>query len=283
MTGYIGNDGSELAGGLNPSGQVQGLSVDNTGKLNVNASVSSGPTNITQINGAAVSRTNGLPISGDNGTTLVVLPVEALNSLLKASLYGKVTNPGDTPLLLDASGRLQTANYINGQPIGVGTPYPSADQSRWAAVNDKAFLVNIGRLTVTAQTTSGYPLSIFNPAVSGKDIVIYSIRVQANGGATENRLALTTVDPAYASAGSAQNLKAGSATASVASVTYDTAVHAMPASFLDDAQVANNTPFEFIPAGSGIYLPKGSANGLTIWSSPNSAGTSLVTVRYIEY
>ncbi|HLH61668.1 MAG TPA: hypothetical protein VKV20_08295 [Ktedonobacteraceae bacterium] len=283
MTGYIGNDGSALAGGLNPSGQVQGLSVDTTGKLNVNASVSSGPTNITQINSAPVGRANGLPVGGDNGSAVVVLPLEALNNLLKTSLYGKVTNPGDTPILLDASGRLQTANYINGQAVGIATPYPSADQSRYAAVQDKAFIANYGRLSVATQTTSGYPLSIFNPAASGKDIVIYSVRVELNGAAGEFRLALTTADPAYPSAATLMNLKAGSATTSVASVTYDTAVHLMPTTYLDDVQVQNNTPFEFIPAGSGIYLPKGSANGLTVWSAPGGSGTSIVAVRYFEY
>src|SRR5579884_1825732 len=88
MSGYVGNDGSQLAGGVNPSGQVQGLSVDASGKLNVNASVSSGPTNITPVNGTAVSHTNGLPVGGDNGTSVVVLPLEALNNLLKAGLVG---------------------------------------------------------------------------------------------------------------------------------------------------------------------------------------------------
>ncbi len=286
MSGYIGNDGSELAGALNPSGQVQGLQVDNSGNLKVNATLippSNQSVNLTEIVGAAPSRTNGLPISGDNGTTIVVLPLEALNNLLKASLYGKVTNPGDTPLLLDASGRVQTANYINGAAVGVGTPYPSADQARYAATQDKAFSASYGRLTVATQSTSGYPLSIFNGSGSGKDIVITSIRVELNGGAGEFRLALTTADPAYANALTPTNLKAGSATASAASVTYDTAVHTLPGTYFDDVQVQNNTPYEFLASGSGIYLPKGAANGLTIWVVPSGAGTAIAVVRYIEY
>ncbi|HJT57543.1 MAG TPA: hypothetical protein VJ761_13665 [Ktedonobacteraceae bacterium] len=209
MTGYIGNDGSALAGGLNPSSQVQGLAVD-------------------------------------------------------------------------ATGRLQTANYINGAAVGVSTPYPSADQSRFAAVQDKAFAANYGRLTVAAQTTNGYPLSVFNSGAS-KDIVIISVRVYANGTAAEFRLALTTSDPAYGSAGSVFNLKAGSATASVANVTYTASASLAPTTFLDSLQLPSNTPGEFIPNGSGIYLPKGSANGLTVWSIPTTSGASIVVVRYIEY
>ena len=33
MSGYIGNDGSALAGGLNPSNVVQGIAVDAQGRL----------------------------------------------------------------------------------------------------------------------------------------------------------------------------------------------------------------------------------------------------------
>ncbi|GAC1568565.1 MAG: hypothetical protein NVS3B14_18220 [Ktedonobacteraceae bacterium] len=49
MSGYIGNDGSALAGGLNPSNQVQGLSIDATGKLYVN---------LAQWNGATPAANN---------------------------------------------------------------------------------------------------------------------------------------------------------------------------------------------------------------------------------
>src|SRR5579859_913898 len=82
MSGFTGNDGSALAGGLNPSGAVKALSVDASGNLNVNASVSSGPTNITQINSAAVSATNGLPVSGNNSGALAVIAVDSSGRLV---------------------------------------------------------------------------------------------------------------------------------------------------------------------------------------------------------
>ncbi|HLX58759.1 MAG TPA: hypothetical protein VKR83_17200, partial [Ktedonobacteraceae bacterium] len=106
MSGYVGNDGSALAGGLNSSNQVQGLSIDNTGKLNVNASVSSGPTNITQVNGVAVGATNGLPVAGNNGGALVVLDVDSSGRLIIAPDQLVQIASGANVLAVDASGRL---------------------------------------------------------------------------------------------------------------------------------------------------------------------------------
>lgn len=51
MSGYIGNDGSALAGGLNPSSVIQGLALDASGKLLV----------AQTLGGAALSATNPEP------------------------------------------------------------------------------------------------------------------------------------------------------------------------------------------------------------------------------
>ena len=68
MSGYVGNDGSQLTGGLNPSGQAQALSVDASGKLNVNTIIATGfnvigkllRASATIVNlGAAAQTTNG--------------------------------------------------------------------------------------------------------------------------------------------------------------------------------------------------------------------------------
>lgn len=68
MSGYIGNDGSALAGGINASGQVQGLSVDNTGKLNVNASVSSTlPTSSVATLTSVAGATSSTALLASNG------------------------------------------------------------------------------------------------------------------------------------------------------------------------------------------------------------------------
>lgn len=138
MAGYTGNDGSELAGGLTPGGTIKALSVDNSGNLNVNASVSSGPTNITQINSAAVSASNGLPVSGNNGGSLVVLDVDSsgrlyvnVNSLpalvAGSALIGGVElydSSGVNKLAIDASGRLTLVpnSSVNVAQIGGATP-----------------------------------------------------------------------------------------------------------------------------------------------------------------
>ena len=62
MSGYIGNDGSQLAGGLNPSGVIQGLQVDAQGRLLLD---------IQTVLGAALSATNPLFVAqSQNGAVL---------------------------------------------------------------------------------------------------------------------------------------------------------------------------------------------------------------------
>src|SRR5579872_2360127 len=91
MSGFTGNDGSELAGGLTPGGAIKALSVDNAGNLNVNASVSSGPTNITQVLGAALSASNPLFVAqSQNGAVLAdTNPEINISNIQQMILNGK--------------------------------------------------------------------------------------------------------------------------------------------------------------------------------------------------
>ncbi len=62
MSGYIGNDGSALAGGLNPSGVIQGLAIDAQGRLLLD---------IQAVLGAALSASNPLFVAqSQNGAVL---------------------------------------------------------------------------------------------------------------------------------------------------------------------------------------------------------------------
>lgn len=54
MSGYIGNDGSALAGGINPLGALQGLKVDSLGNLSVEDMI-----RLLTMNGQAFSATTG--------------------------------------------------------------------------------------------------------------------------------------------------------------------------------------------------------------------------------
>ncbi len=283
MSGYVGNDGSQLAGGVNPSGQVQGLSVDASGKLNVNASVSSGPTNITQVNGTAVSHTNGLPVGGDNGTSVVVLPLEALNNLLKASLYGKNANPGDTPLAVDSSGRLLTANYIGGSPVGTSNPYPSADQIRLWCANGQCFRATTGKQSGPGSGLVG--ISLFNPATqTTKSIYIFSIRVQS-AAAAFHQLQATTSDPALTGVTpTVTNLKAGGPASVIpaANITATNTTRTADGTIIDTVAAPGNQSFELLTPGTVIVLPPGAANGIEALANLSGTNNWSITLMWAE-
>lgn len=160
MSGFTGNDGSELAGGLTPSGTIKGLSVDNAGNLNVNASVSSGPTNITQINSAAVSATNGLPVSGNNGGSLVVLDVDSSGRLyvnitsLPALAAGSnniggveiFDSGGANKLAIDASGRVLVG-------VSTATLYTSAQTNTGSGNSGDLDVSKLREISIDITTT----------------------------------------------------------------------------------------------------------------------------------
>ena len=97
---------------------------------------------------------------------------------------------------------------------------------RQIALQGHAYSVHNG-LPTSATGTNDYPLSIFNPAASGKNILIYSLRIMAASAASNSitaRLKFTTTDPAYGSAATVSNQKAGGAASTiVASCTFATA------------------------------------------------------------
>ena len=83
MSGYVGNDGSALAGGLNPSSVVQGLAVDAAGRL----------LTANYIGGAAVGNTNPYP-SADQIRLMILAGMGysattgVLSSATNGNLYG---------------------------------------------------------------------------------------------------------------------------------------------------------------------------------------------------
>ena len=135
MSGFLGSDGSALAGGLNPSGVAQGLSVDATGKLNVNASVSSGPTNITQINGATLSASNPLFVAqSQNGAVLSATNPEInISNIQQLILNGAAFNysTGKIAAAVNMAGQfwVPASSSKNVLIWSVRTGYSNANQS----------------------------------------------------------------------------------------------------------------------------------------------------------
>lgn len=344
MSGYVGNDGSQLAGGLNPSGAVKALSVDASGNLNVNASVSSGPTNITQVSSANVGPTNGLPVSGNNSGALAVIAVDSSGRLilvpntafnmaqiagiapgldntneLRVSAYGKNAAAGDTPLLVDSSGRpLVSVAQINGQAPtldntsilatsmrGKGTV--AGDTALWlestgalaggvvtqdiirrATIAGYAYSATTGKLTAPGAATLGFQL--FNPASGTKNILIYSLIIANVGGglhqffktaANVNSITGWT-DVACSITNNGANATASTATSSYSNTNVTGGLLGTAREV--PSQGANNS-VEVLTNGECIWLPAGAAAIAGIALYFNASGTNAwgITCEYLEF
>ena len=191
MPGYLNNDGSELVGGLLPSGVGQALQVDSLGNL-----------------------------------------------LVKLAAWATAAN---NPLIVEQ-------NVQNWMRSGQG----------FSASTD----------LITGANTAYYAMSIFNPS-SAKNILITRFVAVIQAASTNFDAFLTTVDPAFATALTPLNLKAGSATTSAASVTATPGsanIGSLPASkkFRETVTPAG-MECDILKNGTVILLPAGSANGASLY------------------
>ncbi len=201
--GYIGSDGSALAGALNPSGIVAALNLDGSGNLKTN------------------------PLPGGNA----------------------VTNPCITE-----------------------------DQIRGWLINGQCFSATYNQ-TIGAAAQGNFALSIFNPANSGKSILIFSSKVTLNYSIyTVGNLLLNTTDPTYNTAITPANLKAGSSTASIASVTANSATTTWPSGTNIDTSFA--IP-EMLTNNAAILLPPG--NGLVSALYVGNSQEYALAAKWVEF
>ncbi len=212
MSGFIGNDGSELAGGINPSGVVQGM-------------------------------------------------------------------------LVDSAGRLLTANYINGSPVGVSNPYPSADQLRGWLQNGQVFSATTGSQAAPAGAAV-VGLALVNPANSGKSIYVFAARIYYATSIGKHQLNMYAVDPALTglTGMGPYNLKAGGP-ASVATVEgQNTNIATLNGNQVMPGATTGNTPFDFLANRPGILLPAGvSVNSVALYINSNAASTWAAEFDWVEY
>jgi hypothetical protein len=290
---------------------VQGLSVDGTGKLNVNASVSSGPTNITQVGGSNVGATNGLPVSGQNAGTLYVLATDTSGRIilvpntafnlaqiggvapqldntheLGVSLYGKGNGAaGDTPIALDASGRVQTANYIGGAAVGVTNPYISADQIRQWCINGNVFTASVEQ--TAGGTNAG--ISLYIPASTAKSILVVSAHGAGSGGGGIMQVTTQATDFALGSTGLVGPYNQNYASATTSALTVSGSKSATVAGTQKDSGFSGQafTEYDLLAAATKvIYYPanQGSALAIGFWFVPATTGAILgLGVTWVEW
>src|SRR6266700_2343058 len=114
-------------------------------------------------------------------------------------------------LQVDAAGNLKVTT---GTGVSTATPTIVEDQIRAWTLNSQTFSATSGKQTAAGAINAG--VSLFNPAASGKTLVVHACKLMV-GNVSFNVMTLTTSDPAYGTALTVTNNRAGSGTASVAS------------------------------------------------------------------
>ncbi len=170
-------------------------------------------------------------------------------------------------LQVDGSGNLQVQDWVH-----------------TLTLQGKAYSATTGLLNSTGGTNS-YPLSIFNPASSGKNVLIYALHI-SSGTSSANSISVfvqnTTSNPTYATAANVLNARlGGAASALAASCTFTTTSQTLNGPYM---QVEVSTgPIELLLNGALILLPAGSANGITVFLQTYAAGFNTITARWLEF
>jgi hypothetical protein len=174
-------------------------------------------------------------------------------------------------LKLDAGGNLLIASGEAGTPVVTG------DQIRSWILNGQGFTGTTGKQTAAGQITGGFGL--FNPAASGKTLLVYALRYTI-GNNSFNQLNLVTSDPAFGSAASVTNNRASSPIGSVASVTYANSNQVPGGTTHDFVGSATNTLSLVLEPNEVVVLPPG--NGLAFYANISGANVWVVSASWIE-
>lgn len=312
MSGFTNADGSGLVGGLTPAGNGQALKVDASGNLLVTGTSGGGSLTIadptTPANKAAVDVTGALKVNATFGAASVGISDGTTSSQkLSVDASGKIginnfpsTQPvsgsvsvSNFPTTQPVSGSISVSNLpatqasnitqLNGSGLSISNPFITEDQLRAWIVSGQGFSGTTGKLNAGAAITAAF--SLFNPAGSGKNVLLYSLRLFYVGATAIHQAQLTTSDPAFGNAAVVGNNKAGGATSAIASnVTYANSNQGTLAGNAYDVIAASGgVTLEMFVNGSILLFPTGSGNGLAVYLGIPSANNWAVTARWIEF
>lgn len=223
---------------------------------------------------------NGLLATGIEPVANVIIDPNAGNYYIGRAASQDGCSGSNIPL---ASPALFNGSSLD-RAIGVNGVASVQSWVRQLALQGHAYSAHNG-LQTSATGTNDYPLSIFNPAASGKSILIYSIRAMAASAVSSSitaRLKFTTTDPAYGSAATVSNQKAGGAASSIASNCTFVTTNTAPTSPSAQVEIANG-PLELLQNDQIIVLPAGSSNGITLLLETYAAGAYSIGVKYVEF
>jgi hypothetical protein len=231
-----------------------------------------------------------------SGTANGVLELYTLSPALTNTLYALqdgtwTVQPGNTanttPWLVDPSdrwarqvGQVDLARVL-GAALSASNP-AIVEQNVQNWIRSGAGFNGTSGSASTAGAINAVEFSLFNPAASGKNIYVYSLKVMTNLSGVFAVATLITTDPALTAA-TVANTKAGGA-ASVASVTYSNSAQTQAGTVLDRMVIpGNNATQDFFPNGAGILLPAGSANRVAVFINLTGAANWTVSARWVEF
>lgn len=185
---------------------------------------------------------------------------------------GQTTMSGSIPVVLASD---QT---------GIGTrtsPNIVQNQKRAWLQNGQMYSLSTG-IQTTGGSAGNFPLAVFNPSNSGKNVLIFSICISAN---VKHQAYTTyqTSNPNFASSATPSNLKMGGA-GSVTTCTTTATSTGIVGTGLDTVAIANTDRYDILTNETEILLPSGSANALIAWMQTTASVTSYaIVMRWIEY
>ncbi len=146
----------------------------------------------------------------------------------------------------------------------------------------KSYIASSGLLNLAA---GNYPLCIFNPASSNKNIVLYSLHV-SSGTAAANAITVflqaVNANPLYTSIALITNGRSGGSASAIAASCTFTSISQVLASPYIQVEISNG-PVEFLLNGATLLLPAGTSSGVTIAVQTYASGYSSLTARWLEF
>jgi hypothetical protein len=266
---------------INPANQLK-VNADGS----INAKSAAGTALAGGVNVVDSAGTNKLTVDSGGRITSIIqavagtaLAADQSNSELRMSMYGKNSTAGDTPFLLDSSGRpMANIAQWNGSAPSVSNPVITEDQIRAWIANGQGFSATTGKLTAAGSITGG--LSVFNPNASGKTLLIFSIRFMI-GNNCFNMINFTTSDPALGTSVSAVNMKAANGTSSVATCSSSNTNVTPAGTTFDMVGAGSNTNVQVLANGHALIIPAN--NGIAFYSNISGANVWYVAMAWIEF
>jgi hypothetical protein len=192
-----------------------------------------------------------------------------------------MANPTVTPIMTPARG----PNVPDAQAIYLvdlyGNPISGAEPTiETATRNGQAFTATTQH--VTSPGAGNFPMSVFNPVNSNKNVLFYRVKQYTNITAGGNRLYVTTTDPAYATPITPTNLRIGGANSGCNATTTNVSVGFPTGTIIAPFSGTFSTDYDIL-AGQYVFVPAGTAGGIIVVFVFGAAQNYMAQISWLEF